>query len=166
MPGPVDSATPRSGMVENVRVAVEVSFVVAAQAQLSGNRLISKTFRFSGLHIRFLVGVRHDLKETSCCQFIIRKSCQGASTNSKWFRNDSEKSGLGVIYRPPVVMEGLNDNHKRGVFCNLGTALQLLAISQERCVLAKTDEVLLEAICIDESTNVTRNFARFALSEI
>ncbi len=32
MSGPVGSGTPRSGMVENVRVAVEVSFVVVTQA--------------------------------------------------------------------------------------------------------------------------------------
>ena len=52
MAGPVGSDIPGSSMVENVRVAVELSFAVVTQA-LACNRLISKHFRFSGRHIRF-----------------------------------------------------------------------------------------------------------------
>jgi len=94
--GPCQQCHISVGQGRNVRVAVEISFVVATQADVSCNRLISKYFRFSGSHIGFLVGARYRLKAPSCSQFIFRKSRQCASTNSKLFRNVSEK-GSGVI---------------------------------------------------------------------
>ena len=48
-----------------------------------------------------LPAVRYGLKALSCSPFISRKSRQGAPTNSKLFRNGSEKSGLGGNFTPP-----------------------------------------------------------------
>ncbi len=97
----------RSGMVEHVTVAVEISFVVATQAEISCNRLISKYFRFSSVHTGLLVGARYRLKAPSCSQFIYRKIRQSMSTNSKWFRNGSEEWSGGDLPTPPLLgMEG------------------------------------------------------------
>lgn len=105
MSGHVSSATSRSGMVENVGVAIEVSFAVFIQASIASIRLISKYFRFSVHNIRFLLGVKHGLKTPSCSQFISRKSRQGASANS----------GLEVILLLPF---GKNDKAEQIFFAD------------------------------------------------
>ncbi len=103
----VGSEISKSGMVENVGVAIEVSFVVVIHAQVSCIYSdISKYFRFSGRHIGFLECANYGLKAPPCSQFIFRKSRQGASFNSKRFGNGSQNSGLGLV-SPPLTIQGL-----------------------------------------------------------
>ena len=92
---------PGSGVVDNVSVADSISCMDVIHAKITYFKLISKYFRLSGRHIGFLEGAKYSLKAASCRQFIFRKSRQGASLNSKWFRNGSKKSGLGGNLPPP-----------------------------------------------------------------
>ena len=64
--------------------------------------LTSKHFRFSSRQIRFLEVNKYSVKAPSSSQIIFRKSCEGASTSSKWFGNGSKNSGLGEITPPPL----------------------------------------------------------------
>ena len=101
MSGNVDSAIPKSDIVENVGVAIEISFVVAIYAQVFCIYTDFKVFPVSSRHIGFLECAKYGLKAPSCSQFIFRKCRQGASPNSKRFGNGSKKSGLGGTFTPP-----------------------------------------------------------------
>ena len=84
----------------------EISLISCLRAEIQ--RLLSRflgkfyNFRFGGRHIGILDDDGHARIKPSHSPDIFRKSHQRISVYYMWFRNGSEKIGLGGNFNPPV----------------------------------------------------------------
>jgi hypothetical protein len=86
---------------ENMEVAVGILFTGVIEAELCLGHLVYEPtrehYRIGSHHIGFLGGTGAVQNVPFCSPIMFRKSHKGITINSVWFRNASEKIGLGVI---------------------------------------------------------------------